>query len=215
MFKPFNLLYLAFRLAPFIIVSSFVLQSILNWDVRGIIYLLGLMIACGCTLLINRFHKSNGVTLNPKCGIISLGEETGATISNYPLSMTTYGFTFFYLFYFILNMAKRGTTDGLGNLQQGDVLTAIKYNLPTMIVFPLLIALEFIWILMNACSQNWLYIFASLCVGGIIGLLWGYIVVSIDPNLQIVTSSSGVQVCSRPSKTYYQCRVANKSTTTK
>ena len=39
-----NVSYLAFRMAPFIIVSFFVLQSILNFEIKGIIYIYGLLI---------------------------------------------------------------------------------------------------------------------------------------------------------------------------
>ena len=39
-----NILYLFFRMAPFVIVSYFSLQSILNQDLKGLIYLIGLIV---------------------------------------------------------------------------------------------------------------------------------------------------------------------------
>ena len=43
-FNLINILYMFFRLAPFIIVSYFTLQSIFNQDLKGVIYLIGLLI---------------------------------------------------------------------------------------------------------------------------------------------------------------------------
>lgn len=43
--------YLFFRLAPFIIVCFFVLNSVFNQDLRGLIYLCGLMILIACVIL--------------------------------------------------------------------------------------------------------------------------------------------------------------------
>jgi hypothetical protein len=43
-----NVFYLAFRLGPFLVVSYFLFQSVLNWELRGIsgiIYLCGLLLA--------------------------------------------------------------------------------------------------------------------------------------------------------------------------
>ena len=44
-YNIFNIFYLTFRLAPLIVVCYFLLQSIFNYDLRGIIYLVGLIIA--------------------------------------------------------------------------------------------------------------------------------------------------------------------------
>ena len=41
-FNIINILYMFFRLAPFIIVSYFTLQSIFNQDLKGVIYLIGI-----------------------------------------------------------------------------------------------------------------------------------------------------------------------------
>ena len=39
-----NILYMFFRLAPFIIVSYFTLQSLFNQDIKGVIYIIGLLV---------------------------------------------------------------------------------------------------------------------------------------------------------------------------
>ena len=74
-------MYLGFRLAPFIIVFYFVFQSFLNFEIRGVVYLAGLI---GCTFAI---YMSNGLlgsmfppesfedVTSSKCNVISLGEN--------------------------------------------------------------------------------------------------------------------------------------------
>jgi hypothetical protein len=48
-----NVFYLAFRLGPFLVVSYFLFQSVLNWELRGIIYLCGLLLAALLAYLCN------------------------------------------------------------------------------------------------------------------------------------------------------------------
>ena len=51
-FNIINILYMFFRLAPFIIVSYFTLQSIFNQDLKGVIYLIGLLVASVVTVIL-------------------------------------------------------------------------------------------------------------------------------------------------------------------
>ena len=110
-----NILYLAFRLFPFILVTYFTLQSLLNWDLKGIVYLVGLIFACVLSVV---FGKSgfitegvSGMIPDPKCNIITLGES--GPLTNIPLSVTIYSYTFFYLLIFILNLANTTTPGGV------------------------------------------------------------------------------------------------------
>ena len=45
-----NILYMFFRLAPFLIISYFTLQSLLNQDLKGVIFIVGLVIAAAVTV---------------------------------------------------------------------------------------------------------------------------------------------------------------------
>ena len=139
-----NVSYLAFRMAPFIIVTFFVLQSILNVDIKGIIYLAGLLMVCTIITYMNEIVTSmTGDTVdilpNPKCSIITLG-EAGGYLSKIPLSLTVYSFTFFYLLIFVLNTAStntKGIMDSKSVTQRG-INTALQQNFPLFIIFPLL-----------------------------------------------------------------------------
>jgi hypothetical protein len=80
-----TLLYLFFRLAPFIIVCYFSLSSILNQDVKGLIYLIGLLIACFTTYLVGSIipvsftnivdPAGNVGQVNGVCNLITIGKD--------------------------------------------------------------------------------------------------------------------------------------------
>lgn len=210
-----NISYLAFRMAPFIIVSFFVLQSILNVDIKGIIYLSGLLMICTIITYMNGIVNSIIDTTNtddplpnPKCSIITLG-EAGGYLSKIPLSLTVYSFTFFYLLIFIMNTASTNTKGVLDpkSMSSKSINTVLQQNAPIFIIFPLLIILESVWLLTYNCVQNILIRGGiAIILGSIWGTIWGLIISSSgNPNLQYL-SKSGVDVCTRPSKSLYKCK---------
>jgi hypothetical protein len=212
-----NILYLAFRLAPFIIVCYFILQSLLNWDLKGLVYLVGLIFASVLSILFG----NNGITNkelidipNPRCYIITLDE--GKPLSNIPLSIVTFSYTFFYLFIFMINLANNATngvfSKNAGTRQNLNMI--IQQNTPMLILFPLLIILEIFWIMANNCivQQNWfISILSAILIGGGVGVGWAMFVTYLKkPELQYI-NKSGLEVCSQPSKTLYRCRPKNNS----
>jgi len=210
-----NISYLAFRMAPFIIVSFFVLQSILNVDIKGIIYLSGLLMICTIITYMNGIVNSIIDTTdtddplpNPKCSIITLG-EAGGYLSKIPLSLTVYSFTFFYLLIFIMNTASTNTKGVLDpkSMSSKSINTVLQQNAPIFIIFPLLIILESVWLLTYNCVQNILIRGGiAIFLGSIWGTIWALIISSSgNPNLQYL-SKSGVDVCNRPSKSLYKCK---------
>jgi hypothetical protein len=219
-----NVSYLSFRMAPFIIVCFFILQSLLNWDLKGIIYLAGLLFSSVIIVALNSlmkqmFPKLDGESIpNEKCSIISLGEG-GSVLSTIPLSLAVYSYTFFYMLIFIFNLGNRTDNKGIlgkTKLSAPDLNVAFKQNIPTLVIFPLLCILEIIWIMLNSCVHQPLYfITCSIVVSGICGTLWAIIITSLNlPDLMYL-SKSGVEVCSRPSKTYFSCKpqIGSKKTT--
>jgi hypothetical protein len=210
-----NVSYLAFRMAPFIIVSFFVLQSILNVDIKGIIYLAGLLMVCTIITYMNGIvssmvddTKPDDPLPNAKCSIITLG-ESGGYLSKIPLSLTVYSFTFFYLLIFVMNTAStnaKGVLDSK-SLSSQSINTALQQNIPLFIIFPVLIILESVWLLTNNCVQNILIRGGiSIILGGVGGVIWALIISSVgNPSLQYL-SKSGVDVCNRPSKSLYKCK---------
>ena len=194
-----NVSYLCFRLAPFIIVCYFVLQSILNWDLKGLIYLVGLLFSSVLLIMLNGpmkyLFQSNFETsiANPKCIAISIGEN-GNMLSNIPLSISVYSYTFFYLLTFIISLG-------------AEINTSLQQNIPLLILFPSLILLEYFWLSINNCViQPYFYITCSIVVSSLIGVCWSMIIISVKNNDLMYTSKNGIESCSRPSKTLFKCK---------
>ena len=215
-----NVLYLAFRLAPFILVSFFTLQSLLNWDLKGMVYLVGLILASAITILFGRnaFRTSDADTIgsvpNPRCNVITLGDN-GGVVSTFPLSIMVYSYTLFYLLVFMLNLASTSSSKGvLGHksMKQTNINAVLLQNIPVLILFPLLIIMETAWIVSNNCLSGvrpLLSILCSVLIGGAVGVCWALFITSMNkPELQYI-NKMGLEVCNQPSKMVYRCRVSN------
>jgi|TARA_B100000900_G_scaffold398473_1_gene399867 hypothetical protein len=193
-----SIFYLFFRLAPFIITAYFALQSIFNQDLKGLIFLVGLLITAFLTIFIgNILPQSEKEQINLStyaqaiCNQLTLGAS--GPISRLPLSQTVYGYTLAYLSYFI----------GTNNL--------VSQNIPTFIMFPILIIGDIFWSTSNGCSTN-IMLITSLIIGGIIGTLWAMIIEGTKvPDLAYFSGISNKDVCSRPTKSLYRCRAVNRT----
>ena len=193
-----NIMYMFFRLAPFIIVSYFTLQSLFNQDLKGVIYLIGLIVASVITVVLGgvlkKFSPPKGLMPTDysriRCTQLTFGNTQPVSIL--PLSQTVFGYTLAYLTYFI----------SINNLQ--------TQNIATFIMFPLVIISDMIWSTSNMCS-NPKYLLISLIIGAIIGTLWAMIIESTNmPNLAYMSGIANKDVCSKPSKSLYKCRSVAK-----
>ena len=197
-----NIIYLFFRLAPFIIVSYFTLQSIFNQDLKGLIYLIGLLVASVVTVMIGNVIPQPDKSLIPdqptlskqqieKCNYLTLGQ--GQPVSKLPLSQTVFGYTLAYLSYFI----------GVNNLT--------TQNIPTFVIFPLVILDDMVWNVLNSCSTN-IMLLTALIIGGLVGVLWAMVIDSTqNANLTYFSGISNKDVCTKPSKSLYKCRAVNSN----
>ena len=190
-------LYMFFRLSPFIIVSYFTLQSILNQDLKGVIYLVGLIVTSFIVYLIASMLPEEPVSKNSndlmkvKCTQLTIG--SGEPISKLPLSQTVFGYTLTYLSYFI----------GVNNLQ--------SQNIPIFILFPVLILGDIFWSTTNSCSSP-KYLLISLIISSIVGLLWAMLIESTGVGgFAYLTGIANKDVCSRPTKSLYKCRSIKKT----
>ena len=230
----FGLLYLFFRLSPFIVASFFSLISIFNSDLKGFIYLVGLIFSTAITMgtgnlipfsfpsassdaattdaattaattaatiataatataatiataatatttaanIATAATQSSPTSIPPVCNTLSLGGFSG--FSKVPLSTAVLSYTFFYLVY----------TIGKNNMA--------LYNIPTLILFPILILSDIGWNVQNGCYPL-LGCVVSLLVAGGIGVLWSYIVSIYMPDFQYLIVGSNREMCMRPS----------------
>jgi hypothetical protein len=188
-----TIIYLFFRLAPFIIVSYFSISAIFNQDIKGVIYLAGVIMASVFAVIVGNSISDEYTEALGKpdavCNMLTLG-LTGS-YSKIPLGTTVMTYTLIYLVFVIAKYKM------------------VMYNLPTIILFPIIILGDAIWNIKNNCF-NPAAVFGAIVAGGGIGALWAYIIDSIkQPNLQYFNVGSDKTVCQRPSKQLFKCTFKN------
>mgnify|MGYP005704803897 FL=1 len=91
--------FLFLRLAPFILICFFTLSSLFNSDLRGIVYLFGLLWAVFISFFIGNNIDLGGIVddenRNAVCDVVFFGSGDS---SHVPVSQTIIAYTFFYLF---------------------------------------------------------------------------------------------------------------------
>jgi hypothetical protein len=186
-----NIFYTAYRLFPFILVSFFTLSSLLNQDLKGIIYLAGLLIACFLSSVVGNSDvfdaKLNDTDddYSKICNALVLGKDS--PFSRLPLSMTVFSYTFFYLIFVIAKYK-------LAN-----------QNVMSIILFIVLIIADWVWNTTFQCNSHE-RLFAALIIGCGVGLGWGAIIDSTKQvELQYFNGISNKNVCKVSAKQKFRC----------
>jgi len=189
-----NIFYTSYRLSPFILVSFFILSSLLNQDFKGLIYLAGLLFACFLSAVVGKYNMFNDTTGKPPAADIcnTLTLTTGEPFSKLPLSITIFTYTFGFLLYII-------AYNGL----------AID-NIFTIILFSLLIIVDWTWNITFNCN-NHMRLVASFLIGAGIGVGWSAVIVSTNQvALQYFNGLSNKEVCSINKKVKFRCTTKTK-----
>jgi len=196
----YNIVYLTFRLLPIILPTYFILSSVFSQDIKGLIYLAGLLIACIITILFSKSIYENFPELklntnpNPnvdKCNLITLNGI--GPISEVPLSQAVYAYTFWYIIFII------------GKHNDFKKNNLWLQNIPTIIFLTVIVIADLIWNFTNQCSSV-VGLLISFFIAGIFGLLWAWIIDSSGAvKLQYFNGLSNRTYCSRPSKQVFKC----------
>lgn len=194
----FKVLYLCFRLMPFLMITFFLLMTIFRMDMRAGVYLLGvsvlflLVYVIGNTL--DGFVVLNGRILSTVCSTLALGKTE--RLSKLPLSLSLYSFSIWYILYIILSLpATRGLRD--------KVLVANLHLITTLAV---LFAGEFAWLILY-CDE-WLTLLFTSVISGLFGAFWAWAInqtrlasYQFDP----VKKDTG-ETCSMTSPNVFVCK---------
>ena len=169
--------FLFLRIAPFILICFFTLSSIFNNDLKGIVYLFGLLWALFVSYLIGSNVYLDGVGSDDKSGVCDFVFFGKAEQGSIPISQTIIGYTFFYLFTtlilkdrdYINKVINFNSIPNIPTLGECFVtpwqmlsldflkfipsmflnIPNIKQNLPTIVFFVLLILFDLFW------NTNW------------------------------------------------------------
>jgi len=177
-----DLMFITYRIMPFIMVSFLVIISLFSGDISGFFVLLGLIISSLITIVVS---KSPPIATNVdadkllKCNLITLG---GTTLSNLPLSTHIFSFIFFYFIYVTrLNFSMQ--SNALLLFLLAGILTA-----------------DVVFNYFNCVSQ---LIWLPLIIGGVSGFLWA---VMIGPQFHMVPKAESTPSCKVTNKSY-GCKV--------
>lgn len=182
-----NLIQFFGTLSP-IMVSFFLLSaSILNKNIKGLIYMAGVMFA----------FVLNAVFMNVLKVPLDEGRSMACSIIDLPFSLNAYSspswnsvFIAFTLAYMYLPMKFSG------NMNYGVVIALLS-----------LFGIDAMSKVMNKCTNN-----LGVVVGGLLGLIlggvwYGVIKASGNPQLLYFDELSNGETCSRPSKQTFKCAV--------
>lgn len=185
------LLYLAYRVAPMMIVIYFIFASVINQDLKGLVYLVGLIFTCFLVQLFGNSVPADWVLYDielnsPVCNSFSIGQN-GYYSNKFPFSIVVFSFTFFYIFYIIY-------TYGL-----------IFSNIPFMILFPVLITFDIAWNKLYKCA-NFFGMAIALCIGSAIGYGWAAMIDATGLiNLTYMSGGLNNEMCKIAAQTQYKC----------
>jgi len=186
-----NIRSLLYFFAPFLIVCYFLLFSLINMDLKGIIYLIGLFISLIVTIFIgNGITKKDNMFSNQSelCNFVTINHI--ANISNVPLSISVYCFTTFYLLY----------TMAINN--------SIIPNILLLVFLGILILTDMIWLTQNNCFSG-MNIMIGMLISGLMGILWGYLINKFNnKDLQYFTADDNI--CTIPKRKYFKCNTKQK-----
>tara|TARA_B110000879_G_scaffold115421_1_gene153698 strand:+ start:5744 stop:6418 length:675 start_codon:yes stop_codon:yes gene_type:complete len=213
-------MYLFIRLLPFILVCFFSISSIFSNDVKGIVYLCGLLltvgIGFGVSALIGMFtqksketnESTNDITSDEEsnnkkeliCKILSLGFSS-LTI---PIGELITSFTFIYL---LATMILTSTDDS----------NVVSNNIPTIVFFSILMIIQLVF--SNKFLSNYFnlgniichpteYSALSLTIGGLIGWLWAFTIISTETEeLHYYNTYDNNEKCKATTSGNYKCKV--------
>lgn len=202
-----TLILLFLRLSPFVLLCFFSISSIFNSDLKGIVYLAGLLFAAGISVMAQGFVSSaKPDNKDDICDIISIGS---GTFSNIPLGETILGFTFTYLLHTMRQTDNEYPESGI-----------VRRNWPTIIFFMSLIFFDlalntnlfsfvkdYLKMPLTSCYTN-MQTFAAYGIGIIAGVIWSNIIYSTKtPELLYFSKYKNNEACSRASNKTFKCKV--------
>ena len=178
----FNYIYF---IAPFIIVCYFLFFSMINMDLSGIVYLIGLLSCTMLTVFIGNIlvSKNRLDTPNESCQIVTINHFLG--ISNIPISLIVYCFTAGYIIY------TSAFYNGMIHIFAGIVFLSS------------LIGIDIYWLYSNNCF-SYKNIVTAFVIGSLFGIGWGYFI-NLLPNKSLQYVPGYPNMCRVPKKKSFKC----------
>ena len=191
-----SILFLAYKLSPFIIMSYLSLFSIINREYKGLVLLSGVLLSCFLTTMVSKtpyFENAESGVMNQdglfvKCNLLTLTKE--GPLSKIPLSINIFSFL---LTYFVLCISSN-------NLLGENVLV--------LLLFSIILIFDVYFITTQGCNTV-TNIVTGIILGGVFGSIWYYIIdASNNPDLQFFNGKNSSEVCNQTDSSF-SCKVVS------
>ena len=183
-----NLLQFFAAISPLLLAFFLVMISIFNQDLKGLVYLGGVLIASLINLVImNTAQVKSTHLIPPSCNLIEFPFNLNEYVSPAFNSMFI-SFTFIYLLM--------------------PMIFISNINIPIVIFMSLLLVLDAATKMIAGCTTFW-GVGSGILVGGILGFFY-YLVFTVTGKNDLLffnVEPSNNVVCSRPKKQSYKCSV--------
>lgn len=172
-------------ISPFLVVLLFVFISIINSNIKGFIYLLGIILLFFMVVLFqNVMRAKRPADASPYCQIFDFPIPTYGVPS---FNSSIFTFTIIYLFLPML---------------MNDIM-----NIPLLIILLVLFAVDVVIKSGNKCTTP-----IGIVLGGFLGVVWGlmwyFIIQSQSPNLLYYDDLISNKIaCSKPTQQKFKCSV--------
>jgi hypothetical protein len=171
-------------ISPFLVVLLFVFISIINSNLKGFIYLLGIFILFFIVLLFQNVLRQEDSDRNPYCQVFNFPMPIRSVPS---FNSSIFLYTLVYLFL---------------PMMMNDVM-----NLPLLILLLILYAVDTVIKTGNRCTSPIGIVLGSF-VGLIWGLMWYFVIQNQVPELLYYDDLISNKIaCSRPSQQQFKCSV--------
>lgn len=179
-----ELLFLIYRMMPFILVAFLVISSLFSGEISGILLLVGIMISSLITIGVSHmsFIKSKWDTDDTRmseCNLLTINESV---LSYLPLSSHTFAFIFGYFIYVIVTNK-----------------VVIK-NALLIAMVTILVVIDVLYNF-NNCAQG--FVLIPLLIGVFSGVIWA---IMLGKQNQMIPQVARGSKC-RMTKGLYKCRI--------
>jgi hypothetical protein len=178
-----NVIYLFFRLSPFIIVGYFILQSLFESSTKGLFYLAGLVMTLIATILASQHSMFKNTATNISCKGVTLGN---GQISYLPLSQTTLIYSFIYILTIVMKYG------------------SFNMNISTIATFLILIFVD--WFGNKNCIDVVPNLIATWLIASILAYTWTNYLINTGYDLIFFQGVSDANVC-KMNMSKFRCRL--------
>jgi len=179
-----GLLFLIYRMMPFMIVSFLVISSLFSGELSGFLLLVGIMLSSLITIGISHMpflkeENTNSDKMMMECSLLTLNDSV---LSYLPLSTHTFAFIFGYFIY---------------------ILVTNKLFMKNGLLIAMITILLFFDILYNLINCAKIYVVIPLIIGVFSGVVWAVILGTTN---QMIPQEDVGSKCS-VTKGMYRCKI--------